>query len=1017
MKTFYASAIWLTTLLSLNAEAQTPRDTSFLIGLDSKITELMADGDIPGLSMVIRDGEHSFIRTFGVADKRADKPVTASTLFELGSCSKAFTALAVYRLIHEGKIHPHADVTIYIPWLRLHREGKPVVITIAQLLHHTSGIPWNTISAIPASSDNDALEKTVRMLAGREVSTPSGTTFEYATINYDVLALVIEKITQQPFEVYVSEHVLKPLKLNSTFVGRPRGVEMARGYKNGFFKAREFAAPEFKGNNAAGYIVSNAADMASWLGFQMGFGDSVLSVVARSTHQRDESVPLHGMSSYAAGWEVALDGTGTISHAGVNPNFTAYVAFRPGQKIGVAVMANANSPYTAVIANLVLAELAGVAAKPQADPGDNNDKVFSMISLVLALYILLVTFFTGRIVIHAIRGKRNYQRLTLATAWKYVRTALAIAPFAFGFYILPGALAGFTWDSIFVWTPFSFRVLTWLVAVAVAATFAAYFISLLFPDENTYKRMAPQIILLSVLSGLANVLIIVLVTSSIHARDNIKYLILYYALALSVYLLGRRFVQVNLIRITRGLVYDLRMQLTGKIFSTSYQRFEKIERGRIYTALNDDINTIGESTNTFMLLITSVITAAGAFVFLASIAFWAAMLTIFIIVALAALYYAVALGANKYFIEARDERNVFMSLINGMIDGFKELSLRQSKKLAFQNDVATSADAFKTKLTTADTKFVNAFLVGESLLVILLGAVSFGMTLAFPSIETYAVMSFVIILLYLIGPINGILVSVPSMMQLKVAWTRIQGFINEIPANAASRELSRRRENTIDSIVADNVVFTYDHVEEKHAFEVGPINMEAQKGEIVFIVGGNGSGKTTFAKLLTGLYEAHSGTIRVNSEPVNGQHLSELFSAVFSPPYLFRKLYDIDVSSRAEEISRLLKTLDLSDKVEITEKGYSTLELSNGQRKRLALLQCYLEDSPIYLFDEWAADQDPDYRNFFYRTLLPKMKRQGKIVIAITHDHHYLDVADKVFTMKEGRLEPSKIDVLTPKVW
>ena len=121
--------------------------------------------------------------------------------------------------------------------------------------------------------------------------------------------------------------------------------------------------------------------------------------------------------------------------------------------------------------------------------------------------------------------------------------------------------------------------------------------------------------------------------------------------------------------------------------------------------------------------------------------------------------------------------------------------------------------------------------------------------------------------------------------------------------------------------------------------------------------------------------------------------------------FLFEKLYNVDVSGRSEDISKYLKMLRLNEKVTITESKYSTIDLSGGQRKRLALLQCYLEDSPIYLFDEWAADQDPEYRNFFYRTLLPEMKMAGKIVIAITHDDNYFDVADKVLKMKQGKVD------------
>ena len=178
----------------------------------------------------------------------------------------------------------------------------------------------------------------------------------------------------------------------------------------------------------------------------------------------------------------------------------------------------------------------------------------------------------------------------------------------------------------------------------------------------------------------------------------------------------------------------------------------------------------------------------------------------------------------------------------------------------------------------------------------------------------------------------------------------------------------------------------------------------------MFIIGGNGSGKTTLAKLLTGLYIPHDGEITVDGKPVANFQLGEYFSTVFSDFHLFDKLYNIDLSgeTKRDEAQRYLETLHLDGKIELTGDSFSTTDLSGGQRKRLALLKCYLEDCPVYLFDEVAADQDPEFRKFFYRELLPKMKEKGKIVIAITHDDHYFDVADKVIKMDMG-----KIDVFT----
>ncbi|TRX50036.1 cyclic peptide export ABC transporter [Fulvivirga sp. M361] len=976
--------------------------------MEAKVKTLMYEGDIPGLSLVLIDGKHTYIKSYGFKDVESTRSVTSKTLFELGSCSKAFTALATMHLVTTTNASLDDSVSKYIPWLTFRYNGKGVAVSIRQLLHHTSGIPWNTIAKIPETDASDALEQTVRRLQAQELNHIPGQEFEYATINYDVLALIIQTVAKQPFESYLQANILDPLDLRYTSIGSPKNrALMSEGHKIGFFTARQYQAPIYRGNNAAGYVISNAEDMAKWLQIQMGlYEKGNFHHLIRKTHQRDESVTLHGLSSYAAGWEVSLNGTGEIYHAGLNPNFTSHINFRPGPKLGVAVLANANSTYTSEIANVLMNYLAKKEETSNgSDPADNIDRTYSIFSIAVVLYSLIVIALLIHIIIGAIRGQRNFEAFNRHKIKSFLLALVNLAPFIFGLYILPRALAGFTWVAMLVWSPMSFEILLYSIAGAVALSYLTYLISLLYVEANEYKRIAPQVILFSILSGLANVVIIVMVTSSLQTAVELKYLTFYYLLILGIYLFGRRFVQVKLIRFARGLVFDLRVKMIEKIFSTSYQKFEKISRGRVYTVLNDDINTIGESTNIVMLLITSVITALGAFVYLASIAFWATALTVLLIIILAVVYAVVAQRTEQYFEKARDERTTFMQLVSGMVDGYKEISLRHNKKLQYKDDVSQSADRYRQKSSTADVSFVNAFLVAESLLVVLLGAVAFGMPEVFPTIKSYSLMSFVIVLLYLIGPINGILTSVPSIMNLRVSWNRIQQFLAEIPANLDLQKVTEPVIPHIKSFTMKGVKYEYENKNGERHFSIGPIDFEAKAGEIIFIVGGNGSGKTTLAKIITGLYEVQEGTIRINDKPQKNAALGEYFSAVFSPPYVFEKLYDINLIEKKDALLSYLKLLDLDQKVTIKGNRYSTVNLSTGQRKRLALLQCYLEDAPIFLFDEWAADQDPEYRVFFYNTLLPEMKRTGKIVLAITHDDHYFHLADRVLKMNNGKLE------------
>ena len=108
-----------------------------------------------------------------------------------------------------------------------------------------------------------------------------------------------------------------------------------------------------------------------------------------------------------------------------------------------------------------------------------------------------------------------------------------------------------------------------------------------------------------------------------------------------------------------------------------------------------------------------------------------------------------------------------------------------------------------------------------------------------------------------------------------------------------------------------------------------------------------------------------------------------------------------------DEVDRLLAEFRLADKTELSDDEFSTLDLSGGQRRRLALIVSLLEKRPILLLDEWTAEQDPEFRIKFYHELLPEMMKAGLTVVVITHDDRYLDELDltaRRIRMDEGRI-------------
>jgi len=128
------------------------------------------------------------------------------------------------------------------------------------------------------------------------------------------------------------------------------------------------------------------------------------------------------------------------------------------------------------------------------------------------------------------------------------------------------------------------------------------------------------------------------------------------------------------------------------------------------------------------------------------------------------------------------------------------------------------------------------------------------------------------------------------------------------------------------------------------------------------------------------------------------------FSAIFIDFHLFDRFYGIQNGIDPKKVNDLLKLMKLDHKVTVQNNQFSTTDLSTGQRKRLAMIIAIMEDKPIYVFDERAADQSPGFRDYFYYQLLPSLKQKGKTVIAVTHDQQYFDIADRILEMDYGCL-------------
>ncbi|MCP5054315.1 MAG: cyclic peptide export ABC transporter [bacterium] len=1022
-------------------EAQDGADPENIVNISSKdmetidalVKEVMETGHIPGVTLVLIKGKDQvLVKNFGYADLESKTPVTPGTIFELGSNSKSFTALAILKLEQEGLVKLDDPVSKYFPWFKVTFRDQEYPITIRHLLTHTSGLSRRTFGSIPEGDAGDALESVVRGISGTELDRRPGGLYDlsrYSNTNFDIAGAIIEVASGMKFEEYMAKNIFAPLGMPDTSIG-PRlssdsTATKSTGYKISFSEPGKFESPVYRGNFPAGYVVTNGNDMARWLQVQLGLVETGFKPVIEKSQTPDN------MMFYWMGWFAPVFNSNIFWHGGLNPNFTSFVGFDPKEKFAVAVLANSNSSGTTYLARQVLRVVSGMVVEGE-EPAEyvyqaGLDGTFSTASKILGFLLFVCIAIIIYILIDTIRGVRHFKRLNWKRLAQIVSALVGTVPILVGIYLVPGALNGFTWDLGLAWAPGSFPVAIGLLVAFLGLCNVIFIFSQLLPYKDLeslrhkYLKPLPMILVLGFISGLSGAAAIFLISATFFNVIPLDYLMYYFAMVLFISVAGSKIVRTKMTVIANNIVYEMRMKLITKIFATRFQQFEKIDSGRVYATLNNDTETIANSAGMVVGTITNAVTAVAAFVYLSAISLWATLFTLVYALSLGGFYIVVGKKARVLMEQMRDTQNVFMKLIEGLVQGFREISMHHNKKVLYDADVEASCDEYRRTRVASIIKFINANLFSNSMFLILLAGICFSFPKLFPEISMARLISFIMVLLYMINPITAIMRSFPTFIRIKVSWDRIQKFITEIPSieelnNYKEIDSLSHKGESVNCIEAKGVMFAYPGKEGSRDFSVGPIDLKVNKGEILFIVGGNGSGKTTLAKLLTGLYQPESGTVTIDGKEVAGNdYLGEYFSVIFDDFRLFEKLYDIDTEAKKDEIDRYLKLLEMDEKVELKDGKFSTIDLSSGQKKRLALMQCYLEDCPIYLFDEVAADQDPQFRKFFYRDLLMKMRDEGKIIIAITHDDHYFDVADQIIKMDMGTIDNYVIPAILGK--
>ncbi len=522
------------------------------------------------------------------------------------------------------------------------------------------------------------------------------------------------------------------------------------------------------------------------------------------------------------------------------------------------------------------------------------------------------------------------------------------------------------------------------------------------------------ILLLGVVNSIWTSSLLLLINNKINGVklpffDNYDWVI-YLTLIVTSFIVTKYF-QSYLIKLSHDFGTRLSIEIFDKLRSTNYQDYLKLGENKIRTAMEDVTRTqrfplvFIEAFNSSIIMLISV-----AYLFWINYAI--AFIVISLLVTLALFYYK----QNRQIIGdlniARDLENVFHANVNDFLAGFKEIRMSSVRSNnIFKKHIVKNRQKARELTVNSLIRYLTNELFGTYAFYFLIGTVVF----LIPSVmhvNFKVISSFVITILYLIGPIGVVISKLREFTLLNISAERLKDFSESLLLKSEPQyaiDNGFRNSSEFRKLIFKDVAFEYNQAGSNRNFKLQPVNLEIEKGECIFITGGNGSGKSTFINILTGLYVPTSGYISYNHNLINHANAiayRDCITAIFTDCHLFEENYnEFDLTGSNDMLTALLSFMNL-DKVigrdHIVNK--INVSLSKGQQKRLALIYAILEGKDIIVLDEWAAEQDPEFRRFFYLEILPHLIQMGKTVIAVTHDDQYFEYANRVIEFNNGEI-------------
>jgi putative ATP-binding cassette transporter len=517
------------------------------------------------------------------------------------------------------------------------------------------------------------------------------------------------------------------------------------------------------------------------------------------------------------------------------------------------------------------------------------------------------------------------------------------------------------------------------------------------------------LLILAAVSGISSAAVLATINLSagnIGDPDVMAHALVVLVLAIFLFVYSQKTLMVQAAELAQRTVHHLRLGLLETLQAAELLEVENLNRSEIFSTVSTEMRVISDGASTMMVVAQSAVLTVVTMAYLA----WLSLVAFVLAAIFISIAASIHISRHRQIMDQHARmfalNNEMMDGFSDFVDGFKEVKLNAARAQELGNRVSAQSASVSARSLEFQSLFATSFVASQVTFFLLTGIMVF-IVPVFTTIDPQTLVKITATTLFLIGPISAVVGGLPTVQRLNAAADLIMSLQRRLSEIQHWSPPGKAQITKFDRIELSDVTFSYASTDEDEAgFTVGPISMPIDQGKVIFITGGNGSGKSTLLKLVTSLYLPTAGKLILDGRTLGDDDIvpfRNLFTAIFSDNHLFREFYGIPEINPAK-VTEYLQLLELEHKVSIKGRSFSTVALSSGQRKRLALLVALLENRPIYVFDEWAADQDPHFRRKFYQTILPSLKALGKTIFAVTHDERYFDTADIRFHMEEGQL-------------